>query len=161
MKHKAVLTVLIVLIVLTVGFIWNNSRKPEAQSNSDSRVVTDRVERFVKTDAEGENQISYKVLLGKVRKAAHAVEFFALGLEMTALCFVVSKKFSFQKIWNVISAALTVAVTDESIQILSGRGPKVEDILLDLCGASAGILIVLLIWFIALHIKKEKKYGKA
>ncbi len=161
MKHKAVITVLIVLIVLTVGFIWNNSRKPEEQSNNDSQVIAERVEQIVKAGSKGEEKISYRVLFGKVRKAAHAVEFFTLGLEMTALCFVVSKKLSFQKIWNVISAALAVAVTDESIQILSGRGPKVEDVLLDLCGASAGILIALIIGLIASHIKKEKKYGKA
>ncbi len=161
MKHKAVLTFLIVLIVLTVGFIWSNSIKSEERSNSDSQAVADRVESLVKTDEDGKGQSSYKVLLGKVRQAAHGVEFFVLGLETASLCFVISKKFSFQKIWNVISAALAVAVADEAIQILSGRGPEVSDILLDIGGAFAGVILVLIIWITALCLKKGKKYGKA
>jgi VanZ like family. len=62
---------------------------------------------------------------------------------------LISKK---PQIFTVLFIALSVAVTDESIQILSGRTDKVSDILLDLSGALFGMAIFASIYFITKKI---------
>ena len=46
---------------------------------------------------------------------------------------------------NSLFAGLAVAVTDETIQIFSGRGSQVLDVVLDFSGALTGILLVSLL----------------
>lgn len=161
MKHKFSIAVCVILIVLTVGFVFNNSAKPTAESQQASAVVAETIEEITQKTETGETKTAL-VSVKYIRKAAHAVEFFALGLELAAFSVIVGRrKYSFQKFWNVLSVALAVAVTDESIQILSGRGPKVQDVLLDFCGAAVGIALVLAIHYIWISCRKGKRrYGK-
>lgn len=161
MKHKFSITVCVVLIVLTVGFVFNNSAKPTAESQQASAVVAETIEEVAQKTNSSETQTTL-VSVHYLRKAAHAVEFFALGLELAAFSVIVGRrKYSFQKFWNVLSVALTVAVADESIQIFSGRGPKVQDVLIDLGGAAVGILLTLLVHYIWISCRKGKRrYGK-
>lgn len=76
-----------------------------------------------------------------IRKYAHFTEFAALGI-LAALFALTYGKLTMQRRVNILSFGLAVAVADESIQILSGRGPMVQDILLDFAGYVAGVLIV-------------------
>lgn len=161
MKHKISIAVCVLLIAVTVGFVFNNSAQPTAESQQAAAVVAETIEEITqKTDA-GETQTAL-VSVKYIRKAAHAVEFFALGVELAAFSLLVGRrKYNFQKLWNVLSVSLLVAVTDESIQILSGRGPKVQDVLLDFCGAAVGIALVLALHYIWISCRKGKRrYGK-
>jgi VanZ family protein len=74
-----------------------------------------------------------------VRKTAHFCEFGLLGCELTLL-FWLKSGLSFQNLCNSAFAALLTAVTDETIQIFSGRGSQVQDVVLDFAGALTGIL---------------------
>ncbi|MEG1550746.1 MAG: VanZ family protein, partial [Oscillospiraceae bacterium] len=74
---------------------------------------------------------------------------------------IIRKKFKPQNLWNILSSVLAIAVVDEAIQIFSGRGPAVQDVILDFCGALVGVLLVLLIGFIIASLKGRKKYAKA
>lgn len=161
MKHKISIAVCVLLIVVTVGFVFNNSSKPTAESQQASAVVAETIEEVAQKTNSNETQTTL-VSVRYLRKAAHAVEFFALGLELAAFSLLVGRrKYSFQKLWNVVSVSLLVAVADESIQILSGRGPKVQDVLLDFCGAAVGIALVLLLHYIWISCRKGKRrYGK-
>lgn len=161
MKHKFSIAVCVILIVLTVGFVFNNSAKPTAESQQASEVVAETIEGIAqKTDA-GDTKVS-STSVQYLRKAAHAVEFFVLGVELAAFSVIVGRrKYNFQKFWNVLSVALAVAVADESIQIFSGRGPKVRDVLIDLGGAAVGISLTLLVHYIWISCRKGKRrYGK-
>lgn len=161
MKHKISIAVCVLLVAVTVGFVFNNSAQPTAESQQAAAVVAETIEEITqKTDA-GETQTAL-VSVKYIRKAAHAVEFFALGVELAAFSLLVGRrKYSFQKLWNVLSVSLLVAVADESIQILSGRGPKVQDVLLDFCGAAVGIALVLALHYIWISCRKGKRrYGK-
>lgn len=161
MKHKISIAVCVLLIAVTVGFVFNNSSKPTAESQQASAVVAETIEEVAQKTNSNKTQTTL-VSVRYLRKAAHAVEFFALGLELAAFSLLVGRrKYSFQKLWNVVSVSLLVAVADESIQILSGRGPKVQDVLLDFCGAAVGIALVLLLHYIWISCRKGKRrYGK-
>lgn len=161
MKHKISIAVCVLLIAVTVGFVFNNSAKPTAESQQAAAVVAETIEEITQKTDTGETQTEL-VSVKYIRKAAHAVEFFALGLELAAFSLLVGRrKYSFQKLWNVLSVSLLVAVADESIQILSGRGPKVQDVLLDFCGAAVGIALVLALHYIWISCRKGKRrYGK-
>lgn len=161
MKHKISIAVCVLLIAVTVGFVFNNSSKPTAESQQASAVVAETIEEVAQKTNSNETQTTL-VSVRYLRKAAHAVEFFALGLELAAFSLLVGRrKYSVQKLWNVFSVSLLVAVADESIQILSGRGPKVQDVLLDFCGAAVGIALVLLLHYIWISCRKGKRrYGK-
>lgn len=161
MKHKISIAACVLLLAVTVGFVFNNSAKPTAESQQASAAVANKIEQIVqKTDTGGTK--TELVSVNYLRKAAHAVEFFALGLELAVFSLLVGRrKYSFQKLWNVLSVALFVAVADESIQILSGRGPKVRDVLIDLGGAAIGIVLTLLLHYIWISCRKGKRrYGK-
>lgn len=147
--------VCLLLILLTVGFIFYNSAQPVKASNEQSTKVAETIGG--KPKEEYEKPADWRAFVSHVRKAAHAVEFFALGLELSLLFLWAVRKGALpQAVWNVLSCALAVAVADESIQILSGRGPKVQDVLLDFCGAAAATAAALLV-FGAVRLYKARK----
>ena len=96
------------------------------------------------------NGIGIPVTEHFVRKSAHFCEFGLLGCELMLL-FWLRSGVRFQNLCNAAFAALLAAVTDETIQIFSGRGSQVQDVVLDFSGALTGILLVSL-----LMIEKRK-----
>lgn len=123
MKRKT----LIVLLILTICFIWSNSVLNREYSSEESNWVL----------------AIFDVIFGKgvfsgqlVRKMAHFTEFAALGMELFGL---------FRKYPLSVTHALFVALSDETIQYFSGRFPSVADVWLDWSGAAFGALIIFLI----------------
>ena len=143
------------LILLTVGFIFFNSAQPVEASKERSANVAEILTPTPKE--EYEQPADWRAFVAHVRKSAHAIEFFGLGLELVVLFFwAFPNKRIAQAVWNTVSVALTVAVADESIQILSGRGPKVQDVLLDFCGAVAAAAVSLLVFGIV-HLYRKRR----
>lgn len=141
-RRKARLRLLLRLVLIaTLCFIWSNSMVGKEGSASLSRTVTAWL-----------NSISIPVTEHFVRKSAHFCEFGLLGCELMLL-FWLRSGVRFQNLCNAAFAALLAAVTDETIQIFSGRGSQVQDVVLDFSGALTGILLVSLI---AQLIEKRK-----
>ena len=139
-KRKAQLRLfLTLLLIATVCFIWSNSMVSREGSASLSRRITAWL-----------NGIGIPVTHYFVRKAAHFCEFGLLGCELMLL-FGLGSGVSLQRLSNAAFAALLTAVTDETIQIFSGRGSQVQDVVLDFSGALTGIL------FISLALKLIQK----
>ena len=133
-NQKARLRLLLRLVLIaTLCFIWSNSLVGKEGSASLSRTVTAWL-----------NGIGIPVTEHFVRKAAHFCEFGLLGCELMLL-FWLRSGVRFQNLCNAAFAALLSAVTDETIQIFSGRGSQVQDVVLDFSGALTGILLVSLI----------------
>ena len=133
-NQKARLRLLLRLVLIaTLCFIWSNSMVGKEGSASLSRTVTAWL-----------NGIGIPVTEHFVRKAAHFCEFGLLGCELMLL-FWLRSGVRFQNLCNAAFAALLSAVTDETIQIFSGRGSQVQDVVLDFSGALTGILLVSLI----------------
>ncbi|MEG0546552.1 MAG: VanZ family protein [Oscillospiraceae bacterium] len=163
MKYKIEVIICSILILVTVAFVWSNSAKTVPESMNDTNIAAKVVEKIAdKVDRTDKKKFeSYNSFLIYLRKCAHAIEFFVLGAEIAAFSLIIRKKFKPQNLWNILSSVLAIAVVDEAIQILSGRGPSVQDVILDFCGALAGILLALLIGFIIASLKGRKKYLKA
>ena len=133
-NQKARLRLLLRLVLIaTLCFIWSNSMVGKEGSASLSRTVTAWL-----------NGIGIPVTEHFVRKSAHFCEFGLLGCELMLL-FWLRSGVRFQNLCNAAFAALLSAVTDETIQIFSGRGSQVQDVVLDFSGALTGILLVSLI----------------
>lgn len=156
MKKQTIATVLLtLLILLTIAFIFENSVRREQVSSERSTAVAEAITPIPRD--EYEKPSDWSAFIQHIRKAAHAVEFFVLGIELSALfLFVLKKNGLWQRSWNALSILLAVAVTDESIQILSKRGPKVEDVLLDFCGAVVAVAFALLIYVLVYWRNKRK-----
>lgn len=145
----------LLLIGTTVLFIFYNSAQPVPASEKQSTNVAESIAQKQKEDFA--TPADWHTFVTYVRKAAHAIEFFVLGLELSMLFLVLRRKTRMlQAVWNTLSVALTVAVADESIQILSGRGPKVRDVLLDFCGAVCAVLLVSAVYFTVRAIAKNR-----
>ena len=118
------------LLIVTVCFIWSNSMVGKEGSASLSLRLTAWL-----------NGIGIPVTHYFVRKSAHFCEFGLLGSELMML-FWLRGGVSLQSGCNAAFGALLSAVTDETIQIFSGRGSQVQDVVLDFSGALTGILFV-------------------
>ena len=133
-RRKAQLRLFLrLLLIVTLCFIWSNSLVGKESSASLSGKVTSWL-----------NGIGIPVTDHFVRKSAHFCEFGLLGCELLLL-FWLRSGLHVQNRCNAAFGALLAAVTDETIQIFSGRGSRVQDVLLDFGGALTGILLVSLL----------------
>lgn len=160
-KRKAAKAVCLVLAILTTAFIFYNSAQPvEASSAAANNVAEQIVSVLPDAETVTESPRTMREFVMQIRKAAHAVEFFALGAELSVLFYLFRGDLRLQTLWNTLSAALAIAVTDESIQILSGRGPRVQDVLLDFCGALVATALCWLLFGIIYAVRRRKKKEK-
>ena len=118
-----------ILLAATLCFIWGNSLLGKEESASLSGGITAWL-----------NSIGIPVTDHFVRKTAHFCEFGLLGCELMLL-FWLRSGLHIQNCCNAAFASLLAAVTDETIQLFSGRGSQVQDVVLDFGGALVGILL--------------------
>jgi len=138
------------LLVLCIWFIWSNSLLDAYASGLRSQAVAQFIARELAKVLGPRSPIVRFVLLN-IRKIAHAVEFFVLGA-LSALMLIVLRRTSVHMILHAVLLCLFVAVADESIQIFTGRGAMVQDILLDFGASLAGMLVMAAVWGIVLRI---------
>ena len=143
------------LLVLWCAVIWQFS----LASAEDSTKVSGEVQEICNEvlDSAG---VEARVTGRTVRKMAHFVEFFVLGL-LAAGCLLAH---GFPH-WQLLAPAvpLPVAAIDECIQIfVPNRAPHVLDVLLDLWGGVCGTLAFLIVLWLILYIKnkREEKISK-
>lgn len=150
LKHRSVcLTLLSLLILLTLGFIWGNSMMSIPESQEISLSYLDKLSPILNT-VFGPGRITDHLL----RKTAHFCEFALLGAELRLLLLLLGQR-GLQGLSNALFAGLAAGVTDETIQIFSQRGSRVADVVLDFSGALFGALIVTLIAL--LHRRRQAR----
>lgn len=159
MKRKIGIGLCLFCILLTAAFIFYNSAQPVPESQKASASVAETIVSVALNG--GASFGSWTSFVNHIRKAAHAVEFFALGAELSVLFFVLFRKHNAQSVWNVLSIALCTAVADESIQILSGRGPKVQDVLLDFCSALCAMTAIGILTAVGIAVFRATKRKKS
>ena len=133
--------VLVLLLALTLAFIWGNSLLPRTESQEISRGLLAELCAALETlglhiDPQNDHWL---------RKLAHFGEFGLLGAELCTLLFL-NRRVRLQGFVNCAFAGLAVAVTDEALQLLSNRGSQVQDVLLDFAGFVTGLLLWALLW---------------
>ena len=154
-KQRVVYIVLIILILVTIVFIWSNSLQSIPESQAKSIGFLNKVKPFLEIFVGTGNVTDHLV-----RKLAHFTEFGALGCELPLL-LALRKRINWQSVINSAFFAMTVALTDETIQIFSGRGSQVQDVWLDFAGSCTGILFVIVIFGLikVARNRKNKKQG--
>jgi VanZ family protein len=129
------------LLVGCAWFIWGNSILSPAESNAQSELFTDFLARIL-GDSSGSASRVLRYMSTHVRKLAHAAEFAALGIA-AAVILILLRRVNPHMVAHAFFLVLSVAVADEAIQIYTGRGAQVRDILLDFAGGSAGLAAAL------------------
>lgn len=145
-KRRVLSTMLICLCIATVAFIWGNSMLGSKASSNVSNSVLGALDPIIRRFGIVSKDDLW------LRKLAHFTEFAALGAELLFLA-AVRRRLGLQAASNCAFAALFAALTDETIQLISGRNSQVLDVLLDFSGALTGILIA---WLICRLIKKRR-----
>ena len=144
MNRKRIGTVLLLLAILAaLAFIWGNSLESAVESSLKSGRVRELIEPLLEL-LVGQGNVTDHM----VRKLAHLTEFAVLGallLLLTAAAFRVR----LQSVLNCQFFLLLAALTDETIQLFTGRGSQVRDVWLDFAGGTAGLLaMLLLLWLL-------------
>ena len=152
----------LVLVILTLGFIWGNSLLSGELSAQESEKILELTEPVVEPVTETLVAAGYDVDEHYVvRKMAHFTEFAVLGA-MMFLLFV--KPDGRSRYLLPAGLCFAAACVDEGIQILAvERGPALRDVLLDFCGSCVGILcaafVILLLYYKVQNHRAWKDYN--
>lgn len=139
--------IIIVLCLLSFGFIFYNSTKPGDASNEKSYEILNRI-RTEYRELQGEEAKQYKNLPTSsreeklnliIRKNAHAFEYCILAIFVSLILF----QFKLQgrrAIIYIMFICLFYAVLDEFHQLyVPGRTSSVRDVLIDFTGSIIGM----------------------
>lgn len=149
--RKIVSILLVTALVATLAWIWGNSLQNNAVSQEKSTDIVEVVPSVKKTP-EARNLADYYV-----RKLAHLLEFFILGVELLGLTLIRSGQ-GRVRLTSVVTAlffGLLTALTDETIQAFNDRNSSVADVWLDFAGIVLGAGILL--GFVLCWMKGKRK----
>lgn len=141
---------LILLIIFTVASIFMQSTKSKEESKSDSDKVGEIIEEIIPPETPAGDYVQTNL-----RKIAHFIEFFLLGIEVSLFISL----FHFSKIFvpSSLLFGLLVAAIDETIQIFSKRGPSVRDVMIDFSGFLVSALIIYTLSILIRVILQKRK----
>ena len=145
------------LLILIMALIFFFSAQSGEDSGNTSGFITQLILRVIRPDfaslpADAQARLLDTVHL-IVRKGAHFSEFAALAFVMYLLMRTYPLKWFGALSWL---GTTLYAVTDEIHQLFVGeRAGSIKDVMLDSCGAAAGILIAFLL--VCLKLKKQTK----
>lgn len=138
------------LTFLIITFIFYNSMKNGQASSEASDLVLQFINNFISKIG-----VDFKFDGYFIRKLAHFLEFFILGM-FIMLTFEAFTNKTFKVLGFPMFFIIFIPVIDEYIQLYSeGRASSVKDVLLDFCGGIVGILLVCLM--ITIKNKKSRK----
>ena len=145
---KKKIGVIIILLGLVLTFIWGHSLAPKAVSAEESTSVASFLQTLLDT-----LHIPITLTNHTVRKLAHFTEHAAAGVLLGLLFFPFARSALKRPRKALLYAApfalgFLIGLTDETIQLFSGRGAMFRDVLIDLAGASFGALLSLLILYL-------------
>jgi len=147
-KRRILVIALSLLILATVAFIWSNSMDSREISASKSDTVKGWLEPFLELIVGRGNVTEHLV-----RKLAHFVEYGFLGT-LLGTWLLARKVWKWRNVGLALFLGLTTASIDETIQIFTGRGPMVRDVLLDFSGVMTGVGFV---WLLVLLVEGLRK----
>ena len=157
MKVKVIRFILVLLLILTFGMIFNFSNQDSEKSGSTSQKVTEAITKDIKSIQKLNKNEKAKVIdkiEDVIRKIAHFSIYALVGFLLMALFSTYSINEKNKIIYTLIIGAI-YATSDEFHQsFIPGRSGQVSDIFLDTLGVTVGGLFIILI------IKTVKKFRK-
>ncbi|OQB14397.1 MAG: VanZ like family protein [Firmicutes bacterium ADurb.Bin193] len=155
MKYIRIVLWTVTITIMTVIFLFSD--QPAPQSDEISRGITVRITEaipYVQELPEDEKETVVKNVNNTIRKAAHFMLYFLLGIVL-----ILSIKYTFlnitaYKLWIIsLIVCIVYAISDEIHQIfVDGRGAQIQDIIIDSLGAMLGSALPL---FLRTYIKKH------
>ena len=143
---KTVGYLLIAMMIGTVLFIFINSMLPPETSSEQSEAVKDIIVEILPDNSKAENFVEEYI-----RKIAHFTEYGLLGIELAVYLLLLHRRRP-----SLFGLAMTVpffvGFIDESIQSLSGRGPLIEDVWIDIGGFATFYALALAVGFSVIAI---------
>ena len=137
---------IVLLLVCMIGIFLFSSEDRDTSTNT-SIETTKKVVSVVSNDEDTSTKIA-KDYFNEVRKSAHLIEYFCLGI----LAINVLKDYHKINIWMILICivfCMLYALSDEIHQIyVPGRSCELRDIFIDTSGSIIGIIIYSLINFI-------------
>lgn len=138
-RRRAAL-IIVFLIAATIVFIWSNSlQSPESSLKRSD--LAEHVVRPIILAVPVDAWHSDDMVTFITRKLGHFSEYFLLGAELMVLAFILRPVYQTRSLLLLLFA-VCVASVDEALQLTSGRGAAVKDVLLDSGGALAGLLFL-------------------
>ena len=139
--------VLLALVVASILHAFIQSALPPETSVAESNKVGEIIEEIIPPETKPGTFVQKNL-----RKLAHFTEFFMMGAFVSLYVVIY---------WNEKSAycihvpfGMLIGFFDESIQILSKRGPSVTDVWIDTAGYLSASAIVFAAWYLALLIRR-------
>ena len=149
-KIKRWLWVFAGLSVAMAALIWGHSMMSREASSGESLSVLALLMPILDAFGIGDAEIAHGVL----RKVAHFVEFAALGVTVCGFTVNLGRLRGQRLVSLPLLMLLSVAVTDEFIQLFSGRAAMVQDVVLDFAGGVTGLGFAALCWLLIKRLKK-------
>ncbi len=164
--HAAAIFAVALLVLANLTMIFGFSTENREDSGSRSRAVAVLVARVLNPDFDELSSIEQEAVVdslhGAVRKTAHFLEFALLGCLTASLVRLIWLFFARSlPLWQTAGIpslfCLLTAASDETLQIFTGRGPAVKDVLIDFAGALCGVLFLHLAVWLILAVSRSRK----
>ena len=130
-RNKVNIMILAFLCVANIIFIFSNSIPSIPESKKTSEQIMEIVDPVLSNYVEDSDTRHHMV-----RKSAHVIEFFTLGILLTALLHTLK-----QSVFWGCSIGIFVALIDETVQIFTNRGAQLQDVWLDFGSLLAAVVI--------------------
>ncbi len=146
LRFKIVVFTLTAAIVI---FAFVHSSMPSVQSAQESGNVLGFLQYIFGFFGLGDNLDDHIV-----RKAAHFIEYSALGIMLVFCAYSFNRSKPFRYSLHIAAAGIFTALIDETIQLnVPGRAGMVTDIWLDFSGVFTGSVVMLIIFAIYLRVR--------
>ena len=149
-RLKELRFVWLLMAAATVGFIWLQS----TLSTAESAATSDAVGEVVIPLVGGPTSPVGSFLDRFLRKIAHFSEFALLGAEGEMFLF---GRHTVRRTALLATAGLAVGALDETLQIVTGRGAAVIDVLIDFSGFLFGVGLAFALAKAAILIYNKRK----
>ena len=139
-RARQILLFSVLSVGITAMIFWNSLQNAQASNELSDGVLT--VVKPILSRLVGDSEELMDLI---VRKAAHFMEFAALGLCLGGLADGLRTRFwRSSLVFFPLFTVLSVAVTDEFIQSFSDRTSAVKDVILDFGGGAFGLAVMVL-----------------
>ena len=152
-KRNIIAVILVLITAFVTGFILFNS----FLNFSSSHQLSGAVMKWLFGAKTNQNGYANDHFL---RKAAHIIEYAALGCAAMGLTIFCKRHFNKNIILFSCIGIVLIAITDEVVQSFSNRTASGLDVLLDLCGAFLGFGLILAATSIYKILKNSAKNRK-
>lgn len=144
--------IVFILTAAVIAFAFVHSSMPAVVSQDESEGVLDFLTAFFRGIG-----ISAELTDHIVRKAAHFVEFTAMGMLFTLCAYSYDRFKPYRYTPQIMLAGLSTAVIDETIQLnVEGRAGMIKDVLLDFSGVVTGFALMLAFCIVYIKLRKRK-----